>query len=452
MTTVIRLGALTALIALLLVVQAAPVAVAEDSEYPVLSNFSVVPHSLGWQGGPVTITADATDDVAVTGVGATVYFADGGAVGVALAVTTSEAPNTYSGTVEIPANYSDEPVGHSVEVSATDSAGETTLELMGWIDVEGQPVFDQAPYVFDATVAPSTLPSGGGTVTIGATATDDRSVSEVYAVVTDAGGGQTYLPLDPVGADRYQSTWSTPANLGTDPHSYSVMITALDDIGQSGEVDAGVVTVAGMAPPFVDLEVSRVKLVFGPQPRDTASFRTITVTNTGTESATVTLILRGRRFVITASRKASFELRPGDTRRVTVRYQSARPGRHHQWLRMTSDYETQSSLRVRLVGRTTQLISPSHAVLGSSTAHQFGSAGRSHEQAYERRKPWSGPAIACPLVEEVAAHHVRWPRSCSTVPLRAGLCRRRARTPEHTPSVTTVRLDLWWSFALPTIW
>ena len=206
----------TALVCTLFVLSSASAVAAQDNQAPVLSNFTAAPGSLGPEGGTVTtITVDATDDIGVTAVGATVYFAKGGgAAGVPLVAADPGTPDTYSGMVEIPSNHTHEPVGHGVEVTATDTNGETTLELLGWIDVDGQPVFDQAPYVFDATLSATSLPSGGGTFTIGATATDDRSISEVYAVVTDNDGGATYVPLERTSSDRFESPWTARQTQG----------------------------------------------------------------------------------------------------------------------------------------------------------------------------------------------------------------------------------------------
>ena len=115
---------------------------------------------------------------------------------------------------------------------------------MGNIDVEAQPPFDEAPDVFDTDLAPTALPHTGGDVTISASATDDRAISEVYAVITAPGGDETVLPLDGVSASRYSGTWTAPSNATPDDLVYAVQVSALDDIGQQDTEDAGDVTVA----------------------------------------------------------------------------------------------------------------------------------------------------------------------------------------------------------------
>lgn len=170
--------------------------------------------------------------------------------------------------------------------------------------------------------------------------------------MTDPVGGQTFLPLDPISGDRYESAWTAPANLGADPLSYSVAITALDDIGQPGELGAGHVAVAGTAtPPAGGLEVSPGLLTFGPQARGAKSFRTVTLTNTGTTAVAGTIGLRARRFVITDPRRTRFHLRPSESLHVTARYRSALPGHHHRRLRV-STVDEGPSLRVALAGHT----------------------------------------------------------------------------------------------------
>ena len=220
----------------------------EDPSPPELSNFSVVPASLPHQGGSVVMRVDAVDPDGIDFVGATVYLADGGAIGVEMTVDDPEQPDVYSGSASIPANFNEETVSHSIEVLASDSVGDQTLEILGGVDVEGQPPFDERPDVFDPEVTPTTLPSGGGDVSISAAATDDRAVSEVYAYIT----GENVSEVVPLGGEvsgRYSATWTAPPNAGESDLTYSIEITALDDIGQDDTEYAGDVTVAG-TPPF----------------------------------------------------------------------------------------------------------------------------------------------------------------------------------------------------------
>ena len=190
------------------------------------------------------LEVDAVDADGIDAVGATVYLADGGVLGLPLTAEDPGSPDTFSGDVEIPGNVTADTQTHSVEISARDTVGDETLELMGNIDVEAQPPFDEAPDVFDTDLDPTTLPHTGGDVTISASATDDRAISEVYAVITAPGGDETVLPLDGVSASRYSGTWTAPSNATPDDIVYAVQVSALDDIGQQDTEDAGDVTVA----------------------------------------------------------------------------------------------------------------------------------------------------------------------------------------------------------------
>ena len=219
-----------------------------DPEPPVLSNFSATPPTLTYRGGFVLLEVDAADADGIDAVGATVYLADGGVLALPLTAEDPRTPDTYSGEVEIPGNVGDDPVSHSVEISARDTVGDETLELMGNIDVESRGPFDEAPDVFDTDLDPTSLPHTGGEVTISASATDDRAISEVYATITDPDGGETVVPLDGVSASRYSAIWTAPANGTPDDLAYTVTVAALDDIGQQDIEDAGAVTVAGDPP------------------------------------------------------------------------------------------------------------------------------------------------------------------------------------------------------------
>lgn len=223
---------------------------AENSP-PVLSEFSLSPSSLGYEGGEVAISVDVEDEDGIGAVSATVHMANGEVLDAPMEVSAhaENAPTTYSGTVDIPANFTDEPVVHSVEIAATDSLGASAVELMGWIDVDSQPQFDEPPAVSEPSITPSELPSGGGSVMIEATVTDNRSVSEVNAVITDPAGGETPLQLDPISSTRFVGYWAAPENLASDPQVYGVKITAHDDAGLSAQIDGGQFTVLGVEYP-----------------------------------------------------------------------------------------------------------------------------------------------------------------------------------------------------------
>ena len=192
----------------------------EDPSPPTLSNFSATPSTLPYQGGPVELRIDAVDPDGIDSVGATVYLADGGAFGLELTVADPSQPDTYSGSASIPANFTNDSVSHGIEVLASDTVGDQTLEIVGNIDVEGQPQFDEPPDVFDPEVTPTILPSEGGEVSISASATDDRAISEVYAVLTTEAGSEV-VGLDGLASGRYGAIWTAPPNTGESDLTYT---------------------------------------------------------------------------------------------------------------------------------------------------------------------------------------------------------------------------------------
>ena len=217
---------------------------------PIVSNASVSPNSLPYEGGQVTITADVLDDIGVAMVYADVFESGGGGQSVQLlpSVIHPSGVITYSGSAVIGPNHTDTPVSYGVVVQATDTNGATDSAEAGEITIDAQPQFDEPPTVADPAVDPRELGSAGGPVTIAVSAYDLRGISEAYATITPAAGQTTQVPLEPISSSRFQGVLDVPANTGTAAAQYAIEITALDDIGQSASVDAGVVTVAPPLP------------------------------------------------------------------------------------------------------------------------------------------------------------------------------------------------------------
>ncbi len=322
---------------------------------PVLSAFSATPSFLSAAGGEVTLSVRVDDNEGVSSVGASVYLAEGGTLGTALspASVDDQGVGTYSGTVVIPANFTDSQVSHTVEVSAADSLGAGALEIMGNIDVDAQPQFDERPAVSDPEVTPTALPAEGGLVTIAATATDNRSVSEVFAVVTDPAGGETTATMDPVSATRFQGTWTAPANSGSADATYTLTVTAYDDIGQADQVSAASVVVAGRATPS-RLVLSSRALFFGRVAPGHRAVRPLRLTNTG-GSTSLSGLLRLRhgpfRIVGSGGRPVAFTLPAGGSKTYAVRFAPQRPGARARLLRVVRDDGRQPRLAAILVGR-----------------------------------------------------------------------------------------------------
>jgi hypothetical protein len=211
----------------------------EDNPPSILGG-AVSPGNLSFEGGLVQLSADVVDDFGVTMVYAQIYAPDGANQSIQL---FQGDQNTYFGTLEVPPNYSDSAVSYGVEVQAYDTNGAYVASLIGGVEVEGAPQFDEFPYVSDPLLTPQSLPPSGGTVTISAEASDNRSVSTVFATIALPGGGSAEVPLQPISFSRYEGTFAVPANSGPLGAEYVVEIVAQDDAAQETRVSAGTITV-----------------------------------------------------------------------------------------------------------------------------------------------------------------------------------------------------------------
>lgn len=224
----------------------------EANQPPVLGTLSLTPSTVGPDGGDVDVSIPVADpDGTVTTVTATAYSTNSGTtVGATLG---QNGGDDWTGVLVIPGLGGSGDLGDSwsVEVTALDDADGVTTESLGWIDQGAAPPFDELPNA-DADVSPRSLPSSGGDVQITSHATDDHSVSEVSATVTDDEGAEWVVDMDGVSSGVYQGTWPAPPNAAPDDHVYTLLVTATDDIGQQRYVNAGQVTVAGAPSPPVD--------------------------------------------------------------------------------------------------------------------------------------------------------------------------------------------------------
>lgn len=313
-----------AVVALLTLGLLAPVAAARaaDEDPPVVTDASVTPTQLPKAGGTVTITATVTDDVGVQQVYAEISGSDGSYTSVGLAHTTG---STYQGTTTIPGNGTEEERSYSIVVFAADAAQNYSEGVgAGEVSVEAQPQMDPYPWVSNTTVAPRDLPSGGGDVTIGAIATDNRSVNEVYAQVSGPDGFEAAVELFGDGTDHYEGVLTLPANPTASARQYSVTVYASDDIGQQDSDDGGTITVA----PGGTLKVSEKTSAFGRVPIRSKAVRLIKVRNTGvpgSPSLPVDAVLTGSP-AFTFGGPSSFRVKPGETRYLRIRFRPTAVG------------------------------------------------------------------------------------------------------------------------------
>ena len=327
---------------------------------PIVSNASVSPSSLPFEGGQVTISIDVLDDLGVAMVYADVFESGGSGQSVQLfpSVIHPSGWITYSGSGVIGPNYSDTTVSYGVVVQAWDTNGATASAVAGEINVDAQPQFDEPPTVADPTVDPRDLGSAGGPVTIAVTAYDLRGISEAYATISPAAGATSYVPLDPISSSRFQGVLNVPANTGTAAVQYAIEITALDDIGQPASVDAGLVTVAAPSPVAqARLRLSPANLSFGAVQVGRQARRWFVLRNPGRRSSppiSGVIVAPHPAFVVVGAEPQGdmpFRLRGGEIKLFSVAFRPASAGRYQGSAAVQRADGRQPGLALRLSGR-----------------------------------------------------------------------------------------------------
>jgi Abnormal spindle-like microcephaly-assoc'd, ASPM-SPD-2-Hydin len=328
-----------------------------DSTPPVIANGVLSPSSLPWEGGNVQISVDIVDESGVHMTSAQVYGSDGSYQAITLSQGNGD---TYYGTLEAPANYSESTASYSVEVQAYDLHNNYNNNFIGEVQVEGQPQFDEAPWISMTEMYPQFLPSEGGAVTIVAEAGDNRGLSAVYATITPvSGGATTEVGLNGVSSSRFEGTYTAPANAGPLAAEYIVEVVVEDDIGQQSRAGAGTITVEPPPPPPSAglLEVSPLERSFGQVAIGKKTTRVVFVRNLprkGGEPVAATARLFGSPAFSLQGASAGgihFVLAPGEKRAFTVAFQPTSTGEQAAMLEIARDDGAQSNLGVSLVGR-----------------------------------------------------------------------------------------------------
>jgi hypothetical protein len=212
-----------------------------DTTGPVITNGVLSPSTLPYGGGNSQISVEIIDESGLQMTTAQVYGSDGSYQAISLYQGNA---NTYYGTLEAPANYSDGTVSYSVEVQAYDLFNNYNAGSIGEVQVEPAPQFDESPWISQTGLNPTFLPSNGGTVTIEAEAGDNSGLTAVYAVITPVSGGSSVeVGLNGVSSSHFEGTYEAPANAGTLAAEYLVEVVVEDDIGQQGRALAGTITV-----------------------------------------------------------------------------------------------------------------------------------------------------------------------------------------------------------------
>ncbi len=322
-----------------------------QDESPVIASGSLSPGSLPYEGGNVQISAVVTDDFGVSTVYAQVYGPNGNQY----FQLFEGGGSTYYGTLEVPPNNSEFPVEYEVEIQAYDTNNAYSATTIGGVQVEGAPQFDEPPYVSNPQLTPQALPAEGGAVTLSADATDNRSVSAVFATIFEPGGGTAEVTLDATGTGRFEGTFTAPANPGPLAAEYIVEIAAQDDIGQESRVFAGNITVQPPASAGT-LRVRPTARRFGRVPVEGNSQRFVFVRaprqNEGEIEATV-LIAGSADFTIAGAPAEGlhFSLAPGERLAVPVQFQPGVRARQEAVLEIVRDDGEEPGLSVALSGR-----------------------------------------------------------------------------------------------------
>jgi hypothetical protein len=322
-------------------------AAAEDLP-PVVSNPVINPADLPPAGGTVTVSADVTDDISVSSVGASAYGPE--SLSVPMVLTDPDA-GTYTGSFDIGPNFSEEPAGYQIEIVAVDGASGTTIEIVGAVEVAGRPPFDEKPIVWDPSVSPTSLPAGGGPVSLAVSATDLRGISEAYASIAGPGGAAYQVPLEPTGGNRFSGVFEAPANTSGTPAVYAIEFSALDDIGQQTTVSGAPVTVAARAAGRLKLKPGERR--FGKVRRGKVARRTIVVKHVGAEGTVSGVVETSGAPFFVAGRSAAFELEPGESKRFRVEFRPTARGRFTGRVDVVRDDGRQPGLHATLRGRGT---------------------------------------------------------------------------------------------------
>jgi hypothetical protein len=346
---------------LLLVVPATAAACGEEGTEdtgPLINWAKATPANVSYEGGTGVVEVEVEDDCGVQQVYAEIHGPEGFFFTV-FQLLPSEIVSTYAsvyrGEFQILPNHQEGSVDYSVEISVLDTNGAPANTFAGEIQVEGAPQFDEAPYVSEPSLSPTALPAAGGPVKIAISASDNRGLGNIFAIVNFPGGKEKEVPLEAISSSRFVGTFVAPANKGAYVQHYSVAMFAEDDIGQTTGAYGGVFTVAGvpalsghfaLTPPYPPF--ARVTVGYTIQ-------RRYVLTNTGPAGSPplkgVATIAGSPYFTFGSHlEEVHFSLAPGATRTFTIAFQSAVLGPQQAFLSIKREDGAQSNLGAQLVG------------------------------------------------------------------------------------------------------
>jgi hypothetical protein len=323
------LAALAVLGALLLAVPATAAACGESAP-PQIKSAKVSPSSLPWEGGTIVLTTEVESDCYVE-IYAEVQTSEGLQWSFQMLPseeTVNDALKFYRAEIGAPANYNEWSFSYQISIRAYDAFEGNTETYAGETEVAAAPDFDEAPYVSNATVTPSSLGTEGGWITISADISDNRGVNYAFANIMLPDESIKEVPLEPVSASHFVGHYKAPANYGTAAQKYSVAVYGQDDAYQLGYEDGGTFSVAGRPGPL-SMEIERTGSIGNVTVGRTAT-RIVTVRNSGSKKwFKASLALTGSSWFAlrnASARKLEFWVGPEESRRFWLDVTPTAPG------------------------------------------------------------------------------------------------------------------------------
>ena len=346
--------ALTVLAALLLAVPATAAACGSEAP-PEITNATVTPTSLPWEGGTIRIEAEVTEPDCGVQVELEISSSDGGYYPSEMLPTeesVNDNPRIYRSEFGAPANYQESPVYYQTTIRATDEEGGGAEVFPGETEVAGAPQFDEAPYVSNATVTPKYLATEGGWVTISADISDNRSVSYAFANIMLPDETLKEVPLEPVSSSHFVGHFKAPPNYGTAARKYPVTVYGQDDIGQESSEGVGAFSVAGRPGPL-SIEIERGAAI-GIVTVGRTAIRAVTVHNSGSKWIKSSLTLAGSSWFVlrnATGRKTEFSIGPDKSRRFWLEFTPTATTTATGSLTLSRADGSQSPIVVNLTGK-----------------------------------------------------------------------------------------------------
>jgi hypothetical protein len=325
---------------------------------PQIGGGAVSPSNLSYEGGNVQLSAEVVDDFGVSMVYAQIYKPDGSTELIQLYQGDHD---TYYGTLEVPPNSSGEEVNYGVEIQAWDTNGAYAATLIGGVQEEAAPQFDEYPYLNEPTLTPAYLPAEGGTSTISVEASDNHELTRVFAIIVPLPlGGETQLPMHFADYNRWEAAFTPPPNLGPLTAEYLIEIVAEDDVGQQTRVGAGTIVVE--APPPVPPSIGQLRTRpgthrFGSVHLRRTARRDVIMRNVpgkGGEPVEATARIAGSPAFSLAGASADgihFMLNPGKRQTFHVKFHPTTAGQQTASLEILRDDGGQQGFVVALAGR-----------------------------------------------------------------------------------------------------